>query len=434
MIGDDAFAARAVEEGAALPNSASSHSTSPDWTELDDDGFAFLTSALGSDSAIQQQPSGQASQGPVSQTSPLPKQSRSPGPGLTELLNIAIQSGASDLHLCAGLSPHLRVSGELRTIRGFEPLDNQQIDRLLLEELRPDQRQTLTDCGDLDLAMEWQGSHGQSQRFRVSIFRQSGSYSGAFRVVAKGIPTIQELGLPNVVRSFAELNHGLVLVTGRTGSGKSTTLAAMIEHINQSRSAHIITIEDPIEYRHAAKQSIIQQREVGVDTSSFSSALRHALRQDPDVILIGELRDLDTMRTALTAAETGHLVLATLHSSDTTGAVTRLIDVFPGDQQPQIRSQLALSLQGIITQDLVPTTTGKLLPATEILRATSAARNLIREDKLHQLRSLLETGSDEGMQSFEQSLAIMVRQGHISRESAMSASHDQATLASLVTP
>ncbi len=423
-------------EDAMLSLQPSSQPTVPGWAEIDDDGIAFLSNALGPTAPI---PSDSApldhnnlSPSPASPNLPLADGAPVTPAGLTELLDIAIQSGASDLHLSADLAPHVRINGELRPIRGVGPLDHQAIDHLLLEQLTPSQRQTLTDCGDLDLAMEWRGSQGRNQRFRVSIFRQSGSFAGAFRVVSKGIPTIQDLGLPDIVRAFADLNHGLVLVTGRTGSGKSTTLAAMIEHINRTRSTHIITIEDPIEYRHVTDQSIIQQREVGVDTSSFSSALRHALRQDPDVILIGELRDLDTMRTALTAAETGHLVLATLHSSDTTGAVTRMIDVFPGDQQPQIRSQLALSLQGIITQDLVPTTAGTLLPATEILRATSAARNLIREDKLHQLRSLLETGSEDGMHSFEQSLADMVRRGLVAREAAMTTARDQATLASLV--
>ncbi len=413
----------------------SSHSTPSEWGELDDDGIAFLSQALGPPGRHSADTSpATGSDRSTDETTPLPVAPQEANPGLTELLDIAIQSGASDLHLSADLPPHLRVGGELRTIRGVGILEQAAVERLLLDQLTITQKQTLADCGDLDLAMEWQGSQGRNQRFRVSIFRQSGSYAGAFRVVAKGIPTIAELGLPDMVRTFAELNHGLVLVTGRTGSGKSTTLAAMIEHINQTRSAHVITIEDPIEYRHVANRSIIQQREVGVDTSSFSSALRHALRQDPDVILIGELRDLDTMRTALTAAETGHLVLATLHSSDTTGAVTRMIDVFPGDQQPQIRSQLALSLRGIVTQDLVQTTDGTLVPATEILSANSAARNLIREDKLHQLRSLLETGSEDGMQTFEQSLATMVRQGRTTRDAAMSASRDQQTLGALITP
>ncbi len=424
-------------EDAMLSPQTSSHPTVPGWAEIDDAGIAFLSNALGpiAPTPANSPPldNNNLSPSPASPNSPLAEEAPVTPAGLTELLDIAIQSGASDLHLSADLAPHVRINGELRPIRGVGPLDHQAIDHLLLEQLTPSQRQTLTDCGDLDLAMEWRGSQGRNQRFRVSIFRQSGSFAGAFRVVSKGIPTIQDLGLPDIVRTFADLSHGLVLVTGRTGSGKSTTLAAMIEHINRTRSTHIITIEDPIEYRHITDRSIIQQREVGVDTSSFSSALRHALRQDPDVILIGELRDLDTMRTALTAAETGHLVLATLHSSDTTGAVTRMIDVFPGDQQPQIRSQLALSLQGIITQDLVPTTTGNLLPATEILRATSAARNLIREDKLHQLRSLLETGSEDGMHSFEQSLADMVRRGQATHEAAMSTARDQATLASLIT-
>lgn len=422
------------------------------WSDIDDDGRAFLAETLLSvDTATSRQrlplPSeldrlGSDETAPAEHPTQVQADDfRQPNSEIAEevanidlarILHVAIQAGASDVHITANMPPHLRVNGSLRPVRGAQHLDEQGVEGLLLSHLTPAQRTTLTKDGDLDLAMSWHGSDGQSQRFRVSLYRQSGSYAGAFRIIAGSIPTIEDLGLPAAAHRLANLNQGLVLVTGRTGSGKSTTLAAIIQHINTERSAHIVTIEDPIEYRYRPAKSVIQQREVGLDTVSFSSALRHALRQDPDVILIGELRDLETIRTALTAAETGHLVLATLHSSDTSGAVNRIIDVFPGDQQPQIRSQVALSLQGILSQELVPSISGGLIPATEVLIATSGARNMIREDKLHQLRSLLETGGDEGMHTFDQSLAAMVRQGRTSLEFAMRASRDPANLESLV--
>ncbi len=406
------------------------------WAGLDDDGRAFLNEALGAPKSDTDRHDSPPLNSPLGfgELPPPVDAAAEANAELAELLNITIQSGASDLHLGVDVPPHIRVKGALRPLRELGPLGPDVLERLLLSPLSQEQQSTLRSCGDLDLAIESAGSTITPRRFRASIFRQSGSYAGAFRVVAQEIPSIQGLGLPPAIQHLADLTHGLVLITGKTGSGKSTTLAAMIEHINQTRADHIITIEDPIEYRYQQARSVIQQREVGVDTSSFSSALRHALRQDPDVILIGELRDLDTIRTALTAAETGHLVLATLHSSDTAGALTRVIDVFPGDQQAQIRSQLALSLRGIATQQLVPTTSGGLLPATEILIANVAARNLIREDKLHQLRSLLETGGEEGMRTFDQSLALLVRQGHLTHEAALGASRDQANLSSLVTP
>lgn len=320
-----------------------------------------------------------------------------------ELFALAEKLGASDVHVSVGTPPHLRVKGELRPAREFGPLGAAEIDSFITSLLGPAQLGVLRNSGDLDAALLIPVGH-QLVRIRASVFLQSGTLAAAFRLIATQIPAIEDLGLPPVVRRFAALDHGLVLVTGKTGSGKSTTLAAMIETINRQRSSHIVTVEDPIEFQYVPRQSVIQQREVGVDTKSFSIALRHALRQDPDVILLGELRDLETIRTALTAAETGHLVLATLHSGDTAGAIHRLVDVFPAEQQTQIRSQLSLSLQGILSQSL-ERVGNRFVPITEVLVATSAVRNLIRDDKVHQLRSVIETGAEDGMHTMEQARA-----------------------------
>jgi twitching motility protein PilT len=286
------------------------------------------------------------------------------------------------------------------------------VEAVLVDLLDPAQRAALDASGDLDAGFGATIA-GAERRFRAGVFRETNGLAAAIRIVPPTIPPLADLGLPRVIERFVDLDAGLVLVTGPTGSGKSTTLAAMVEEINRTRPAHIVTIEDPIEYRYTPKEAMIHQREVGIDTVSFASALRHALRQDPDVILLGELRDLDTIRTALTAAETGHLVFATLHSSDATSAVTRIVDVFPGDQQAQIRSQLALSIQGSVSQRLVPSRSGGLVPATEVMVATSGVRNLVREAKLHQLAGMLETGIDLGMHTFDQSLAALVQRGDV---------------------
>ncbi len=379
-----------------------------EWDGLDDDGRAWLSAALGPDAAVENE-GGDACGNQVSgSSSPLVASGR-PAAGsphrLMVLFDLAVSLGASDIHLSAGSRPHLRVRGELRPVREVERLTPAEVEVFLLALLTTGQREILEASGDLDAALHISGSAGPL-RIRASMFRQAGTLAAAFRLVPSRIPSIEELGLPPLVRRFADLSHGLVLVAGRTGSGKSTTLAAMIETINRTRAAHIVTVEDPIEYQYEPVHSLIQQREVGIDTKSFSIALRHALRQDPDVILLGELRDLETIRTALTAAETGHLVLATLHSGDTAGAIHRLIDVFPADQQSQIRSQLALSLQGIMCQDL-ERVGDRLVPVTEALVATGAVRNLIRDDKVHQLKSVIETGADEGMHTMEQSRATV---------------------------
>ncbi len=400
---------------------------------LDAEAEAWLSAALGdttpaASTMVTGRDTGPADDGVESADSPLPAASST---GLLDLLATAIEAEASDLHLCAGLPPYLRISGALRPLAGVTPFEPGQLDQLLQSGLSPAQRRRLADTGDLDFGLSF-GPGAHAQRVRGAVFAETGSLSAAFRIIPNVVPDLGELGLPPIVDRLADLPRGLVLVTGQTGSGKSTTLAAMVSKINRERSAHIITVEDPIEYRHTPVRSVIQQREVGADTESFASAIRHALRQDPDVILIGELRDLETIRTALTAAETGHLVLATLHSSDATSAVNRIIDVFPGDQQSQIRSQLALSLQGSISQHLVPNLQGGRVVATEVMTSNSAVRNLVRDDKIHLLRGVLETGSDEGMHTLDQSLASLVRQRRIDAGHARRLVQDPAMFDELV--
>jgi len=377
------------------------------WHELDDEGRDFLAAAL----------------------------SRAEGPEddqLGELFETAVAAGASDLHLSAGLPPYLRVNGDLRPLAGVSALSERELNELLTGVLTVAQRSTLDATGDLDTAFGFSTKNGSTRRFRASIFRQSGSLAATIRVVPSVIPPLVDLGLPPVVKKFTELSSGLVLVTGPAGSGKSTTLAAMVEQINRTRSAHIVTIEDPVEYRYTSKMSVVQQREVGSDTESFVTAVRSVLRQDPDVILIGELRDLETIRIALTAAETGHVVFATLHSSDATSSVNRIIDVFPSDQQSQIRSQLALSIEGCVSQRLLKSSEGNLIPATEVMVATIAIRNLIRVDKVHQIRSALEVGGEEGMHTFDQSLADLVVRRRLDMSTAVGVAHSVKNLETLV--
>jgi twitching motility protein PilT len=389
-----------------------------DWQTLDDDGRAFLAEAL---SSVGQQPS-------RPDGLPLPA---APTGQLANLLDAAISADASDLHLSVDLPPHLRVRGVLRPLVGSRPMNGGELRDILHEALTAEQRSELAATGDLDCGFTVSTDRGP-RRFRASIFRQSGSLAAAIRIVPSAIPTIESLGLPVVARRFVEQASGLVLVTGPTGSGKSTTLAAMTDEVNRTRVTHILTVEDPIEYRYTPARSVVQQREVGTDTESFAAALRRALRQDPDVILIGELRDLETIQIALTAAETGHLVLATLHSADATSAINRIIDVFPAGQQSQIRSQLALSVCGCICQRLLPRPDGALVPATEVMVATAAVRSLIRESKVHQLRTVLETGGDTGMHTFDQSLASLVKAGQIDLAVARGAAQSLPNLETLV--
>ncbi|MBC7326478.1 MAG: type IV pilus twitching motility protein PilT [Moorella sp. (in: Bacteria)] len=325
------------------------------------------------------------------------------------ILRAAAAAGASDVHLSVGLPPVFRVHGELQVQRQWEPVDSEMI-ASLVRPMVGERWEVFQERGEIDLAYSLPGV----SRFRVNVFQQRGSVGAAIRLIPRDIPNLETLGLPPVVAELAERQHGLILVTGPTGSGKSTTLAAMVDKINRERSCHIITLEDPIEYLHQHRRSIVNQREVGSDTLSFASALRAALRQDPDVILVGEMRDLETIATAITAAETGHLVLATLHTSSAIQSVDRIIDVFPPHQQGQVRIQLADTLEGVITQQLLPRADRKgRVAAVEVLIATPAVKNLIREGKTHQIVSSMQTGGRYGMQTMEMALRQLVTRGVI---------------------
>ena len=335
---------------------------------------------------------------------------------LADLLRTAVEKGASDLHLTAGRPPVLRINGELTFIENEPVLTKEMIPVLLEPMLTAERKGELDRNGQVDFSYGLPGLG----RFRVNVFHQRSTVSAVMRLIPHEIPPFEQLGLPEVVKDFTEKTRGLVLVTGPTGSGKSTTLASLIDIINTNRSCHIITLEDPIEYLHQHKRSIINQREIGTDTVSFAGALRAALREDPDVILVGEMRDFETIQTALTAAETGHLVLATLHTNDATQTVDRIIDVFPPHQQAQIRVQLSLTLQGIISQQLIPRADipGRVL-ACEVLVATSAVRNIIREGKTYQLPTVMQTGGKLGMQTMDNSLRDLYRQRKITIQEAL---------------
>jgi twitching motility protein PilT len=332
------------------------------------------------------------------------------------LLEQVLAQGASDLHLTAGTPPVIRLRGQLERLEGFESLTPEQTRDLLYRMLSTEQQKQLEIKRQLDFSYRVPGL----ARFRVNVYFQRGSIGAAFRLVPENIKTLAELGLPAELRDLAFKPRGLILVTGPTGSGKSTTLATLIDEANRSRAVHILTIEDPIEFVHHHKRSIVNQREIGQDAPSFSEALRAALRQDPDVILLGEMRDLETISTALTAAETGHLVLATLHTQSAPSTIERIIDVFPAAQQGQIRMQLSLSLQGIITQALVPTSDGRSrIPALEVLLPDDAVRNLIRQGKGEQIYSVMQTNTTRGMQTMEQSLAELVFRRVVTKEDAL---------------
>ena len=331
-----------------------------------------------------------------------------------DVLIEVMEMGASDLHMTAGSPPMARKRGHLVAL-DYPELTPQTVREVIYSILTNDQRQKLETDWQIDLAYSIPGR----ARFRVNAFFQRASLGAAFRLIPQDMPALDDLGMPPILRDFTKKPRGFVLVTGPTGSGKSTTLAAMIDVINSTRQEHIMTIEDPIEFLHRHKSCIINQREIGADAQSFSLALKGALRQDPDVILVGEMRDLDTISTALTAAETGHLVFATLHTQDTAQTVDRIVDVFPPAQQQQVRVQLSVALQGIVTQQLLPTADGQgRVVAAEILVPTPAVRNLIREGKTHQIYSTLQTGGTHGMQTMDASLADLVRRNKISRELA----------------
>ena len=319
---------------------------------------------------------------------------------------------ASDVHLSPGFPPAIRVRGRIIPLEGYAPLTHQETRDTVYSLLNDDQRKRFESNKQLDLAYAVPGV----ARFRVNCFFQRGSISAAFRRIPHEIPNLQELGLPAVLEEFTRKPRGFVLVTGPTGSGKSTSLAAMLGIINREREEHILTIEDPIEFLHNHDRCIVNQREIGHDAEDFSQALKSALREDPDVILVGEMRDLETMSTALTAAETGHLVFATLHTQSTAQTIDRIIDVFPAEQQSQVRMQLSIGLQGIVTQQLLPTADGAgRVVACEVLVPTPAVRNLIREGKTHQIYSAIQTSGSLGMQTMDAHLAQLVRMGRITR-------------------
>ena len=331
-----------------------------------------------------------------------------------DILIEVMESGASDLHLTAGVPPMIRERGRLRPL-DRPVLSSQDTREIVYSILTNDQRKRLESDWQIDFAYSVPGR----ARFRVNAYFQRASIGAALRLIPTSMPALEQLGLPPVLLDFTKKPRGLVLVTGPTGSGKSTTLAAMLDRINRERHEHIMTVEDPIEFLHTHKSCIVNQRELGADAHSFGLALKAALRQDPDIILVGEMRDLETISTALTAAETGHLVFATLHTQDTAQTVDRIVDVFPPEQQHQVRVQLSVALQGIVTQQLLPTADGRgRVCACEILVPTPAVRNLIREGKTHQIYSALQTGGAHGMQTMDASLVALVRQGKITRELA----------------
>jgi twitching motility protein PilT len=331
-----------------------------------------------------------------------------------DILLEVIEQNASDLHLTAGCPPMVRKKGRLSAL-DYPVLSSQDTREIVYSILNNEQRKRLENEWQIDLSY----SVPSRARFRVNAFFQRASIGAVMRTIPTDIPLLSDLGLPPVLEDFTRKPRGFVLVTGPTGSGKSTTLAAMIDMINQERHEHILTIEDPIEFLHKHKNCVVNQRELGTDAMSFAAGLKAALRQDPDVILVGEMRDLETMMTALTAAETGHLVFATLHTQDTASTVDRIVDAFPPAQQHQVRVQLSMALQGVVTQQLLPTPDGKeRVCATEVLVPTAAVRNLIREGKTHQLYSALQTGAAFGMQTMDASLVDLVRKGKITEQMA----------------
>tara|TARA_Y100000994_G_C15685657_1_gene439614 strand:- start:612 stop:1670 length:1059 start_codon:yes stop_codon:yes gene_type:complete len=334
---------------------------------------------------------------------------------IERMLNYALESGASDLHLSTGSIPMVRIHGDMKKLQ-LPEMDNDSMSEIAKEVLNENQQSIFKEKLEIDFSTELQGKG----RFRVNFFQQLNGISAVFRTIPSVIKSAEELGIPPILNQLAELDRGLVLMTGPTGSGKSTTLAAMIDHINEVQDRHIITVEDPVEYFHSSKSSLINQRELGHSTHSFANALKSALREDPDVILVGEMRDLETIQLALTAAETGHLVFSTLHTSSAVKTIDRIIDVFPTDSKSYIRSMLSESLVAVVAQKLLKKTTGDgRVPACEIMIANTAIKNLIREDKIYQIPSLVQAGGKEGMQTLDQDLQRLLDQGLINRDDAI---------------
>ncbi len=346
-----------------------------------------------------------------------------------ELLDKVLDIGASDLHLTAGAPPTVRLHGDLERLDGYPILTPKALQGMIYAILPQKLRERFEQELELDMSYALPGK----ARFRVNVYLQRDSVGGAFRLIPYEITSVEKLGLPGVVTDLARFPRGFVVVTGPTGSGKSTTLAAMVDVVNRERAAHIMTVEDPIEFLHKHQRCIVNQREVGSDTHGFGPALKHVLRQDPDVILVGEMRDLETIATAITAAETGHLVFATLHTQDAPQTIDRVIDVFPPHQQQQVRVQLSTTLQGVVTQQLLQTADGKgRVVACEILVATPAVRNLIREGKVHQIYSIMQAGGRFGMQTMDMALSNLVKQGLITQQLAYERCHDPEELNRLV--
>ena len=332
---------------------------------------------------------------------------------ITELLAFSAKQGASDLHLSAGLPPMIRVDGDVRRIN-LPPMEHKEVHGLIYDIMNDKQRKDYEEFLETDFSFEVPGV----ARFRVNAFNQNRGAGAVFRTIPSKVLTMEDLGMGQVFKDVASVPRGLVLVTGPTGSGKSTTLAAMIDYINESRYEHILTIEDPIEFVHESKKCLLNQREVHRDTLGFNEALRSALREDPDIILVGELRDLETIRLALTAAETGHLVFGTLHTTSAAKTIDRVVDVFPAQEKSMVRSMLSESLQAVVSQTLMKKMGGGRIAAHEIMIGTSAIRNLIREDKIAQMYSAIQTGGSLGMQTLDQCLEKLLRKGLISREAA----------------
>ncbi len=329
------------------------------------------------------------------------------------LFGAAAQKGASDLHLLVGHRPILRITGELFDLEGEDVLTDASMEKVVRQIATPEQFERFRIEKELDLAYGVEGA-----RFRVNLHWEKGHIGLAARTIPQDIPTMSQLGLPPVIQGFTDLPHGLILVTGPTGAGKSTTLAAMVDYINESRRVNIITLEDPVEFLFTPKRSIIRQRQLESDMVAFSEGLKHVLRQDPDVVMVGEMRDLDTIATTLTLAETGHLVFATLHTYSAPQTVSRIIDVFPPFQQTQIRLQLAMTLRGVVSQQLLPRVGGGLIATREVLVNTPACANLIRENKVEQIKNVIQTGAAVGMQSYSQDIKRLVKEGLITPETA----------------
>ncbi len=330
------------------------------------------------------------------------------------LLDECVKRNASDLHIQYGLPPILRVDGALIPIGGMPSLNERMIQDLVFATLDEDQQKILMKDKEFDYSFAF----GDVARFRVNAFHERGKLAAAFRLIPTKIPNLSDIGMPAIIETFADFPRGLVLVTGPTGSGKSTTLAALINKINQEKSVHILTIEDPVEFTHTSQRSVVVQREVHYDTFSFAAALRSALRQDPDVVLVGEMRDLETIQSAITIAETGHLVFATLHTNSAAQSIDRMIDVFPAYQQPQVRSQLSNILMAICAQRLVPAINGGRVVASEIMIANSAIRTLIRDGKSHQIDTAIQTGADQGMQTMDRTLVKLIQTGVVTYDAA----------------